>query len=92
MLAFGPQGRNHRGLRLPLVGWLVAVAQPSLLPVAAIGVADDLWSGEERGFRAHLRARRTTGILKLVGIPAYGLWQDAVALRGAPRRALRERR
>ena len=82
VLAFGPQGRNHRGLRLPLVGWLVAVAQPSLLPVAAIGVADDLWSGEERGFRAHLRARRTTGILKLVGIPAFGLWRTR-SLSGA---------
>ena len=90
VLAFGPQGRNHRGLRLPLVGWLVAVAQPSLLPVAAIGVADDLWSGEERGFRAHLRARRTTGILKLVGIPALRALEDAVALRGDPRRPLRE--
>ena len=75
LLAFGPQGRNHRGLRLPLVGWLVAVPQPSLLPVAAIGVADDLWSGEERGFRAHLRAGSTTGVLKLVGIPAYALWR-----------------
>ena len=75
LLAFGPQGRNHRGLRLPLVGWVAAVAQPSLLPVAAIGVADDLWSGEERGFRAHLRAGSTTGVLKLVGIPAYALWR-----------------
>jgi hypothetical protein len=41
--------------------------------VAAIGLADDLWSGPERGFRAHLRARRTTGVLKLAGIPLYGL-------------------
>jgi hypothetical protein len=82
VLAFGPQGRNHRGLRLPLVGWLVAVAQPSLLPVAAIGVADDLWSGDERGFRAHLRARRTTGVLKLVGIPAFALWRTR-SLSGA---------
>ena len=73
LLAFGPQGRNHRGLRLPLVGWLAAVAHPSLLPVAAVGVADDLWSGEERGFRAHLRKGSTTGVLKLVAIPAYGL-------------------
>ena len=73
LLAFGPQGRNHRGLRLPLVGWLAVVAQPSLLPVAAVGVADDLWSGEERGFRAHLRRASTTGVLKLVAIPAYGL-------------------
>jgi hypothetical protein len=73
LLAFGPQGRNHRGLRLPLVGWLTAIAHPSLLPVAAVGVADDLWSGEERGFRAHLRSGSTTGVLKLVAIPTYGL-------------------
>ena len=73
MLAFGPQGRNHRGLRLPLVGWVVGVVHPSVLPVAAIGLADDLWSGEERGFRAHLRTGSTTGVLKLVAIPAYGL-------------------
>ena len=73
LLAFGPQGENHRGLRLPLVGWIVAIPYPSLLPVAAIGLADDLWSGEERGFRAHLRAGSTTGVLKLVGIPAYAL-------------------
>jgi UDP-GlcNAc:undecaprenyl-phosphate/decaprenyl-phosphate GlcNAc-1-phosphate transferase len=42
-------------------------------PVALLGVADDLWSGEERGFRAHLGAGSTTGVLKLVGIPAYAL-------------------
>ncbi len=75
VLAFGPQGRNHRGLRLPLVGWVAAAAQPELLPVAALGVADDLWSGEERGFREHLRAGRTTGVLKLAGIPLYALWR-----------------
>ena len=75
LLAFGPQARNHRGLRLPLVGWLVALPQPALLPIAAIGVADDLWSGEERGFRAHLGKGLTTGVLKLVGIPAYALWR-----------------
>jgi hypothetical protein len=75
LLAFGPQGRNHRGLRLPLVGWVIGLAQPSVLPVAAIGVADDLWSGEERGFRAHLHKGSTTGVLKLVGIPAYALWR-----------------
>ena len=79
LLAFGPQGRNHRGLRLPLVGWLVAVSQPSLLPVAAIGLADDLWSGDERGFRAHLGKGTTTGVLKLVGIPAYALWRTRSA-------------
>src|SRR4029077_8106446 len=41
--------------------------------VAAIGLVDDLWSGPERGFRAHLRARRTTGVVKLVCIPLYAL-------------------
>jgi hypothetical protein len=82
LLAFGPQGKNHRGLRLPLVGWVVALAQPSLLPVAAIGVADDLWSGEERGFRAHLGSGATTGVLKLVGIPTYALWRTR-SLSGA---------
>ena len=82
VLAFGPQGRNHRGLRLPLVGWVVAVAQPELLPVAAIGAADDLWSGGERGFREHLRKGPTTGVLKLVGIPAFALWRTR-SLSGA---------
>jgi hypothetical protein len=75
LLAFGPQGRNYRGLRLPLVGSLVGIAHPSVLPVAVLGLADDLWSGEERGFRAHLRAGRTTGVVKLVGIPLYALWR-----------------
>jgi hypothetical protein len=72
-LAFGPQARNHRGLRLPLVGWLAGVAHPAVAPVAALGVADDLWSGGERGFRAHLSAGATTGVLKLVGIPLWAL-------------------
>ena len=86
VLAFGPQARNHRGLRLPLLGWIVGVAYPSVLPVAVIGVADDLWSGEERGFREHLRTGRTTGMLKAVGIPLYALWRtrsvSAAALVG----------
>ena len=73
VLAFGPTAVNHRGLRLPLVGWVVGVASPEVAPVAALGLADDLWSGGERGVRAHLRAGRTTGVLKLVGIPAYAL-------------------
>ncbi|HYM63833.1 MAG TPA: glycosyltransferase [Gaiellaceae bacterium] len=90
VLAAGPLGVNHRGVRLPLLGW--AVALPGLFAprrtgvpvalIAAIGLADDLWSGPERGFAGHLRSRRTTGILKLVGIPAVA----AVAtrsLRGA---------
>ncbi len=70
LLASGPLRVNHRGLRLPILGWVTAVNEPV---VAAIGLIDDLWSGPERGFSAHLRARRTTGVLKLVGIPLYGL-------------------
>jgi hypothetical protein len=74
VLASGPLAVNFRGVRLPLVGWLIAVrGGPAVTAVAAIGLADDLWSGEERGFRAHLRAGRTTGVLKLVGIPLVGL-------------------
>ena len=74
-LAVGPTAVNFRGLRLPLVGTVVAVAAPSVAPVAAIGLADDLWSGPERGLRAHLRAGATTGTLKLVGIPLWALWR-----------------
>jgi hypothetical protein len=70
LLATGPLRVNYRGTRLPLVGWTVAAHEPV---VAAIGLADDLWSGPERGFRAHLEARRTTGVLKLAGIPLYAL-------------------
>jgi hypothetical protein len=74
LLACGPLAVNHRGLRLPLVGWTLALRRdPAVAAVAAIGLADDLWSGPERGFRAHLRAGRTTGVLKLVGIPLVGL-------------------
>jgi hypothetical protein len=74
LLACGPLAVNHRGLRLPLVGWVVALRRsPTVMAVAAIGLADDLWSGPERGFAAHLRHGRTTGILKLAGIPLVGL-------------------
>jgi glucosyl-3-phosphoglycerate synthase len=74
LLACGPTAVNHRGLRLPLVGWLVGVRrEPAVTAVAAIGLADDLWSGAERGFRAHVRRGRTTGVLKLVGVPLAGL-------------------
>jgi hypothetical protein len=73
LLAVGPQGTSFRGLRLPLVGWLVGMACREVAPVAAIGLVDDLWSGPERGFRAHLRAGRTTGTLKLIGIPLWAL-------------------
>jgi Glycosyl transferase family 2 len=74
-----PQGRNFRGLRLPLVGGAFVVAQPV---VTGIGLADDLWSGSERGFRAHLRSGRTTGVLKLVAIPAWAAWRTR-SLSGA---------
>jgi hypothetical protein len=70
LLAAGPLRVNYRGLRLPLVGWTAALHEPL---ITAIGLADDLWSGEERGFRAHLRAGHTTGVLKLVGIPLAAL-------------------
>jgi hypothetical protein len=74
LLACGPLGVNHRGLRLPLVGWVMGLRRSgAVAAVASLGLADDLWSGPERGFRGHLRARRTTGILKLVGIPLVGL-------------------
>jgi glucosyl-3-phosphoglycerate synthase len=74
LLAAGPQAVNHRGLRLPVVGWTIALrGDPAIAAIAAVGLADDLWSGPERGFRRHLRAGRTTGVLKLVGIPLVGL-------------------
>ena len=74
LLAFGPTAVNHRGLRLPLVGWIVGLRRnPAVAAVAALGLADDLWGGEERGFRGHLGRRRTTGVLKLLGIPLVGL-------------------
>jgi len=74
LLGCGPLGVNFRGLRLPLVGWVSAVTGgPAVGLVAAVGLADDLWSGPERGFRAHLRAGRTTGVLKLAAIPVIGL-------------------
>jgi hypothetical protein len=74
LLACGPQSTNFRGLRLPLVGAAVALGrEPTVAAAAAAGLADDLWSGPERGFRAHLRAGTTTGVLKLAAIPLAGL-------------------
>jgi hypothetical protein len=62
LLAAGPLGVNHRGKRLPLIGWLAGVRlDPAVGAVAAIGLADDVWSGEERGIRAHLAVGGTTG-------------------------------
>jgi hypothetical protein len=72
--ACGPLAVNFRGLRLPLVGWKIGLADgPAVAAIAALGLADDLWSGPERGFRAHVRGGRTTGVLKLLGIPLVGL-------------------
>jgi hypothetical protein len=74
LLAAGPLAVNHRGSRLPLVGWLVGARRDSAVTaIAALGLADDVWSGEERGIRAHLEAGRTTGVLKLAGIPVVGI-------------------
>jgi Glycosyl transferase family 2 len=76
LLAAGPLAVNHRGQRLPLVGWLAGLRRdPGVAAIAAIGLADDLWSGKERGLKAHFEAGRTTGVLKLVGIPLVALWR-----------------
>jgi hypothetical protein len=69
-LACGPMAENYRGLRLPFVGWVFATREPV---VTAVGLADDLLSGPVRGIRKHLRAGVTTGTLKAVAIPLYGL-------------------
>jgi len=56
------------------VGLVVGLrGDPAAALVAVLGLADDLWSGPERGLRAHLRTGSTTGVLKLVGIPLVGL-------------------
>ena len=73
-LAVGPTAVNHRGLRLPLAGWLFLLRGPwPVRAIAALGLVDDLWSGEARGFRGHLGAARSTGVLKLVGIPSVAV-------------------
>jgi glycosyl transferase family 2 len=74
LYACGPVGVNFHGLRLPLVGWKVGVTHgPVVAAISALGLIDDVWSGPERGFREHLQRGRTTGVLKLVGIPVIGL-------------------
>ncbi len=81
LLAGGPTAINHRGLRLPLVGALVALGggkapkrvRAGVAAIALLGLADDLWSGPERGFRAHLTKGSTTGVAKAVGIPLVAL-------------------
>jgi hypothetical protein len=79
-LATGPLALNHRGLRLPLVGWTVGAwglltrrrFGGAVAAVCLVGMLDDAFSGPERGWRAHLEAGRTTGVLKLLGIPVIG--------------------
>ncbi|HET7759187.1 MAG TPA: glycosyltransferase family 2 protein, partial [Gaiellaceae bacterium] len=77
VLACGPTATNYRGLRLPLVGIAVALVpgrlRPAVAATAALGLADDLWSGPERGFRAHLAKGSTTGVAKALGIPLVAL-------------------
>ena len=74
LLAAGPLRVNYRGRRLPLLGWLFALRRDIAVSIiSVIGAADDAWSGPERGFAAHLRSARTTGVIKLVGIPLVGL-------------------
>jgi hypothetical protein len=83
VLAAGPLAVNHRGLRLPLVGWVNAgQGDPGITLVTLLGFVDDAFGGGERGFREHVRARRTTGVLKAVGIPLVGLWRTR-SLSGA---------
>jgi hypothetical protein len=82
-LAAGPLAVNYRGFRLPLVGWTTAnLSDPGITLVMLLGWLDDAFSGEERGLREHLRAQRTTGVLKAVGIPLIGLWRTR-SLSGA---------
>jgi hypothetical protein len=74
LLAAGPLAVNFRGYRLPLVGWTTGTQRdPGVTLVMLFGFLDDVWGGEERGFRAHLRSRWTTGVLKLAGISLVGL-------------------
>jgi Glycosyl transferase family 2 len=74
LLGAGPLAKNHRGLRIPVIGWTTGNASdPGITLVMLFGFLDDLFAGQERGFRQHMRARRTTGMLKAVGIPLVGL-------------------
>jgi Glycosyl transferase family 2 len=81
VLACGPTATNYRGLRLSLVGALVTLGgtgapkrvRLGVAAAVALGLADDLWSGPERGFRSHLSRGPTTGVAKAVGIPLAAL-------------------
>ena len=66
--------RSLPWLPLPLVGWNDRQpGDPGITLVTLLGFLDDVYGGHQRGFREHLRARRTTGVLKAVGIPLVGL-------------------
>jgi Glycosyl transferase family 2 len=74
VLAAGPLAINFRGYRLPVIGWTTGnQGDPGITLVMLFGFVDDVFGGGERGFREHMRARRTTGVLKAVGIPLVGL-------------------
>jgi hypothetical protein len=76
LVAAGPLALNYRGRRLPLVGWTTAAYRdPGVTVVMILGFLDDVLGSRERGFREHLYAGWTTGVLKLVGIPLVGLWR-----------------
>ncbi len=80
VFASGPLAVNFRGNRLPLVGAAVMLGglgargrdAAAVAAIAAVGLADDIWSGPERGWQAHLRSGSTTGVLKLVLVPVAG--------------------
>ena len=90
-LACGPQGINFRGLRLPLVGVVTGLASVDAAPVALVGLADDLWSGPERGLPRAPPGRRDDGNAQAGRDPALGPRADALALGCRSRRALGER-
>jgi hypothetical protein len=74
VLASGPLAINFRGYRLPVIGWTTGnQGDPGITLVMLFGFLDDVFGGGERGFREHVRAGRTTGMLKAVGIPLVGL-------------------
>ena len=70
-----PSGRrasNFRGLRLPLVGWVVGVAEPAVAP-SPQSVSPTTSGAGRSGVPARTCARvRRPGSLKLVGDPALG--------------------
>src|SRR5438552_14941018 len=64
--------------RSPLVGWVVGLRRErAVAAVAVLGIVDDLWSGAERGFRAHLgrgRDRKSTRLNSSHQIISYAVF------------------